>query len=399
MDNVRFIDTPEEWERAAEELSQQPFLALDTESNNQYAYCPQVCLIQLGTPQGNVVILDPLAVGDLSRLGEILENPAILKVIHAAVNDLEWLHRDYAFCCEALFDTQVAARLLGVAKTNLGALLHSILGVEIPKSKRLQTSNWGARPLSAAALEYAANDVRYLPRLALALQQQLRQSGRMDWALEECRKAQQVRYQPPDAPSERFLRVKGAQHLNPRELAVLRELFLLREEEAAARNRPPFKVIGNDALLRLARLRPAGGAAGLPAAVSEAFPLPVDAPAWFAAQIAEAIASGWQAPEIHPAAGGESGPPSRTPDCAYRLSRLKQELERRGAELGLEPSLLWPTASLERMAANPSTCIEELTAAAEVRQWQRREFAQGLAEICAAPEWQQGGDRAAADRA
>lgn len=398
MDNVRFIDTQDDWERAAAELSAQPFLALDTESNNQYAYCPQVCLIQLGTPQGNVVILDPLAVSDLARLGEILVNPAILKVIHAAVNDLEWLNRDYAFCCDALFDTQIAARLLGVAKTNLGALLNGVLGVDIPKSKRLQTSNWGARPLSAAALEYAANDVRYLPRLALALQQRLRAAGRMDWALEECRKAQQVRYQPPTPPEERFMRVKGAQQLKPQELAALRELFLLREAEAAAQNRPPFKVIGNDALLRLARLRPDGGPAALAASIGETAGLPKDLPAWFTAQIAEAIESGWQSPEIHWTAG-ESGPPSRTPDCAYRLARLKQWLERRGGELGLEPSLLWPTASLERMAANPAACLEELTAAAEVRQWQRREFAQRLAEICAAPEWQQGGEAAAADPA
>lgn len=376
MPQVSLINTRASWERAAARLSQEPELALDTESNSLYTYRERICLIQIATRE-EVFILDPLAVQDLSALEQLLADPSIVKVLHGSDYDLRSFDRDYGCNITALFDTETASRLLGETSPNLASMLETFLGVEIPKSRKLQRSNWGLRPLSALALDYASNDVRYLISLADQLRQRLDQLGRLEWLQEECQRLEQARYKPPRPPDVALFRVKGSEQLRPRALAVFKELFLWREREAKSLDWPPFQVVGNEALVSLAQASTSSAGAqsarvqGLYARMSRRIVEGVQA----------AIGRGLTGAELHrPEAPGKASP--WTPASQERLRRLKRWRTARGDALGLDPALLWPAASLERLALDPQAGRAEILehGTTEVRSWQRREFGQELVE-------------------
>ena len=392
MSNIHLIDDQSAWNRAAAELLKLPVMALDTETNNQHAYRSRICLIQIGTPKGELIV-DPLAVKDLSLLGRALRESSILKVVHSARNDLSWLDRDFGFTCEPVFDTELAARLLGFSRPNLAALLNHYLDVNIPKSRSVQRSDWAKRPLGPTEIEYAAKDVRFLTSLAVSLKKGLEAAGRLKWAFEEFRRVQQVRYEAVEPPADKFLRLNGSQRLDPRQLAVLRELYALRESEAERRDRPPFHVMSNDTVVTLARHRwqssGCGQALQAPASqLLEGTGLPPNTPSWLVEEIADAIRRGWSGPEFHRPQTTENNR-GRTDEEDNRLRRLKALLAGIGTKLALDPSLLWPTASLERMAMAPGDWRQEVfnNSAADVRQWQRQEFGAALAATCACPDW------------
>lgn len=369
MSQTRLIDDQSSWELVAEKLAVEPLLALDTESNSLHAYRERVCLIQLATG-GESFLLDPLAVNDLSALGSLLADPSITIVAHGSDYDVRCLHRDYGFTMQSLFDTELAARFLGGSKTNLSSVLEGFLGVDIPKSRALQTSDWGRRPLSQPALDYAVGDVQYLPKLASDLKHRLTEFRRLDWVMEECRRLEQVRQAPPNPPEVQMLRIKGSSRLAPRSLAVLKELFLFREEEARRMDCPPFRVLSNEAMITLAnspdlelhKVR------GLPGGIARRA----------GGLIREALQRGKNGPEVY-----RSSLPNHNPWDAgshARLRSLKEWRTRQGASLELDPALIWPAASLERLALawNGSAAESPDEGAQEVRDWQRREFSQEL---------------------
>ena len=366
----------ETWEKAAARLAQELELALDTESNSFYAYRESICLIQIGTPTESL-LLDPLAVKDLSALGTMMADPGISKVLHGSDYDLRSFDRDYGFRVKGLFDTEVAAVFLGEARPNLAAVLESFLGVSIPKSAKLQRSNWGQRPLSDQAEEYASNDVAHLSRLAWQLRRKLEEAGRLEWVVEECQRLETVRYSPPDPPEIAFRRIKGSYRLDSRQLAVLLELYAFRDGEAQRLGCPPFRVIRNETLLDMAQspLTPLERVPGLPPQLVRRS----------GDSIRSAIARGREGPEFQPPARPER-PNPWTPESRERLQTLKQWRVDRGTALGLDPPLLWPTISLERLALQPHDWQAEVLedGQPEVRDWQRREFAAPLAEFLTA---------------
>ena len=141
MSQPLLIDDQQGWEHAAADLASKPLLALDTESNSLHSYQERVCLIQIATSE-ETFLLDPLAVTDLSALGSLLANPSITKVAHGSDYDVRCLNRDYGFTLRSLFDTELAARFLGISRSNLSSVLEGFLGVGIPKSRAMQTSDW-----------------------------------------------------------------------------------------------------------------------------------------------------------------------------------------------------------------------------------------------------------------
>ena len=369
MSQTLFIDDQQSWDRVAEALASEPLLALDTESNSLHAYREKVCLIQISAGE-DIFLLDPLAVTDLSALGSLLANPSITIVAHGSDYDVRCLHRDYGFTVRSLFDTELAARFLGLPRTNLSSVLEGILGVGIPKSRALQTSDWGRRPLSQPAMEYAAGDVQYLPKLAGDLQGRLATLRRLDWVTEECQRLEQVRQSPPDPPETAMLRVKGSSRLGPRDLAVLKELFLFREEEARRMDCPPFRVLTNDALLILAN--------SPDLELHKVRGLPIGIARRAGEHIREAIQRGRYGPEVRQPSQPKNKP--WEPETRARVKLLKLWRSQQGASLGLDPALVWPAASLERLAHywNGSAAESPDAGAQEVRNWQRREFSQAL---------------------
>lgn len=250
--NIKWVNTTRDLLDLIAALTDQPLVAVDTESDSLYSYYEKVCLIQFSIP-GTDYLVDPLAV-DVSGLAEIFANPAIQKVFHAAEYDFLSLKRDYSFDFINLFDTMLAARILGWAQYGLGPLLQENFGVVL--DKRFQRYNWGLRPLSRQALDYAHLDTHYLLPLREIQLEQLQQINRLQEAKEAFDRLTHVEPASRQFDPDGFWRIKHTKDLKPRQHAVLKELYLLRDDIARRLDRPPFKVLTNKVLIELARIQP-----------------------------------------------------------------------------------------------------------------------------------------------
>jgi ribonuclease D len=238
-------------ERLVAVLRGQPVTALDTESNSFHVYRERVCLLQISTP-GEDWVVDPLAV-DVRPLGEILCDGREL-VLHGADYDVRCLRREYGWRLPRLFDTMAAARRLGHSGLGLSALVEAHFGVRLSKS--FQRSDWGQRPLSPQQIAYAALDTHFLLPLHLRLSEGLAARGILDTARREFAHIAAAEPRERVFDPEAYRRIRGARELDPAGARVLRALYLAREDRARTLDRPPFKVLGDQTLLELARLRP-----------------------------------------------------------------------------------------------------------------------------------------------
>ncbi|RLC95441.1 MAG: ribonuclease D, partial [Chloroflexi bacterium] len=247
------ITRRDDWAILLENLSDQPAIAVDTESNSLYAYQEQVCLIQISIP-GADYIVDPLADLDLSPLAPIFANPAVQKIFHAAEYDVMCLKRDFGFRFANLFDTMWAARILGWPHVGLGDVLQETFDVHT--NKRYQRHNWGKRPLEPQALTYAGLDTHYLLPLRRLQADALTHKGCMEEAQEIFAQVAATEPASHTFSPESFWRIKGAHDLTRHEQAILRELAIWRDREARRQNRPHFKVLGDRTLVTLAQASP-----------------------------------------------------------------------------------------------------------------------------------------------
>ena len=375
MSDFELVETTDQLARAVDAMSRSSRVAVDLESNGFFRYRERICLVQLASPDA-VYLVDPLAFGDAGPLGELMADSSVEKVFHAPGYDIRSLDRDWGFCVRNLFDTSAAAAFAGSTRLGLQAVLEEYVGVKLPKLRRLQRSDWTLRPLSDEALGYAAGDVLHLARLRDTLAERLSRLGRTRWLREECERLEHLRYSEPDREAN-YLSIKGSRALDGRGLAVLRSLCRFREDLARELDRPPFKVMSDAALVTvsadptanlgevkgLGRYSRSPGVRRLRGAIQEGMAAePVRRPK--KARVRE---------RLSPVERRESG---------ERMKRLKQWRKSLGEELGLDPSLLWPTASLTRLARDPENLGEELDSE-EVRQWQGREFGASLRGLLA----------------
>jgi ribonuclease D len=234
-------------------LRGQARIAVDTESNSLYAYQEQVCLIQFSTEEQDYLV-DSLALEDLRPLAPVFADPAIEKIFHGAEYDVKTLKRDFGYRFANLFDTRVACRTLGYQRTGLRDLVAESFQVKI--DKRFQRANWGKRPLSAEMQAYARLDTHYLLPLRDRLHAELRASGRLVEAREACELITLTDPHDNGFDPDGFWHLRNTRDLSRRQMAILRELYLLRDRHARRLNRPPFKVMENRTLLGIAREAP-----------------------------------------------------------------------------------------------------------------------------------------------
>lgn len=350
---------------AVQAMAREPAIALDTESNSFHHYPEQLCLIQIAT-RHKVYIIDTIALKDIAPLKKVLIDDSIKKVIHGADYDIRSLDRHCGFHIRNLYDTNIAARFAGTTRVSLGALIEDLLGVTIQKSKRLQRANWGQRPLSAEALSYAAADVRYLLSLGEILDQRLQALGRSAWVAEECARLEEVRYTAPNLEAA-YLSVKGSKNLDERGLAILQSLFQFREEEARRQRRPPFFVMPDEALIFIA--------ANPAVALTEVPGIGQTGLQRFGRGLLRALRDGLSAAPVRRVPFMNDERFSR--EQLERLRSLKAWRASLGDALSIDPTLLWPMASLERLARAPDTLTVELTSE-NIRRWQRDNFASSL---------------------
>lgn len=223
------------------------WLALDTEADSLHAYPEKVCLIQISTVAGDALI-DPLAKIDLAPLLKALGRHEL--IMHGADYDLRLLRKHHEFVPSAIFDTMLAARLLGERQFGLSSLAEKFLGVKLDKGS--QKADWAQRPLTTRMETYARNDTHFLQPLADKLRAELKHKGRLAWQQESCQRLIADCTKPPPAEADSAWRIKGSQKLNRHALAVLREIWRWREEEAVAANRPPFFILNHEKLINIA---------------------------------------------------------------------------------------------------------------------------------------------------
>ncbi|HET6497598.1 MAG TPA: ribonuclease D [Coriobacteriia bacterium] len=239
--------------RLSRTLKESEFVALDTEFMRERTYYARLCLMQVATDEV-VAIVDPLAVDNLSPLFDVLHDPDITKVLHAGHQDLEMLFALSGHATKPVFDTQVAATLAGFpVQVGYGTLVSEIAGVRLDKSDTF--TDWARRPLTGTQIEYALNDVRYLPHVYRELCRRLEAEGRLPWLQPEFdRMADPAAYTV--LPEEQYLRIKRMRSLKPRQLGVLMKLAAWREREAQRRDIPRRWVIADESLLEIARRLP-----------------------------------------------------------------------------------------------------------------------------------------------
>jgi ribonuclease D len=338
-----WVDQPQKLAAVAKELSQTDTLAVDTESNSLYAYQEQVCLIQFSTREKDYLI-DALVLPDLSVLGPLFSSETILKVFHAAEYDLICLFRDYGFRFNFLFDTMIAARTLGYQKVGYGSLLEKFFDVKM--NKKYQRANWGKRPLKPEMLEYARLDSHFLIPLQERLRDELEETGRWPLALEDFRRETQNIEDTTESSKDDFWKLHGARDLSPEKAAVLKSLYFFREDQAAAQDRPPFKVLSNQALVEIAQT--------CPNHKEELYLLPSLSDRLadrYGKKLMQAVRSGKQAKPERP-------PHHKRPKNAIlqRIDNLREWRKVTGQSLGVPSDVILPRDVLNRIAwAEPAS--------------------------------------------
>lgn len=357
-----YVDTAKELTALAKRVAKEPLIAVDTEAASFHRYVDRIYLIQLSTRQETAVI-DPLTVGDVAELAAVLGDPGVEVIFHDADYDLRILDRDYGLRATRLFDTRIAAQLLGEPSIGLAALLEKYLQVKL--DKKHQRADWSRRPLTEDMLDYAAMDTRHLPALRDELRRQLEEAGRLSWAEEEFAGLESLRWTPPATNGDSYLRIKGARVLSRRGLALLRELAHWRDEVAAELDRASFRVMPNEALLLMAGTPPASKDVlkGLPGVSPRLVDQRGDA-------LMDALARGLAVPEkeLPRFPRGER----RVQDAAFdaRVEKLKAARNKAAEQLKLDPGVLCPKGSLEAVARAKPKTIADMQTIPDIRKWQ-----------------------------
>ncbi len=311
-------------------------IAIDTEADSLHCYKEKLCLLQISIP-GHDDIVDPLADVDLAPLQDALSNKEI--VLHGADYDLRLLRRNLNFVPQRIFDTVIAARLIGIREFSLAALVQRYFGIELAKGS--QKANWAQRPLPKRMAEYAVNDTRYLLPMTERLEKELDSRNRMEWFRQSCQRALEQAAIDRERDVDEAWRIAGAGALRGRASAVLRELWNWREKEAEAVDRPPFHILQNRELLDSAERFAVG-----------------ESPDYkhFSDRrrraFREAAERAMQLPErdwpVRPRRSGTRA----TAEVVKRIEQLRRNRDHAAKDLQIESSFIAPRATLEAIAAD-----------------------------------------------
>ncbi len=361
-----------------ERLQGVPLLAIDTEAAGYHRYHDRICLLQLST-RTETFVVDTLELSDVAPLTPILASADTEIVLHDADYDLRLLARDYGIRVRRLFDTKIAAQLLGEPQIGLASLLEKYRDVRL--DKKHQRADWAQRPLPPDMIAYAAEDTRHLPALRDTLRAQLEERGRLHWAEEEFALRVQVDAASATPDPDAYLRLKNIRDLKPRQLAALRELHGWREAAASERDVAPFRVVNNEVIVEVARRLPERpdqlrGIPGLGDALIRR------RGADFLDAVARARALGEEDLPVR-----RRGPPRPPPDAAFDalVDRLKGVRDAAAERLGLERGFLMPRQQLEDIARGRPATLEELRTVADIRAWQVEALGEDLLAAVARP--------------
>ena len=370
---MKYVETQDKLKAAVRHVAAASRLAVDTEADSLHRYFEKLCLVQVSTPDDDYVF-DPLAGLDLSELMRVLEERSL--IFHGADFDLRLLHRAYKFNPHKIFDTLLAAQLLGLEGQGLQALAGRFCAVHLPKAN--QKADWSRRPLTKSMLDYAAGDTHYLHALAGIMERDLVSLGRMSWLEESCADLiQATKIQREIDPATRW-RIKGWHLLEGRELVLLRAVWDWREELARRVDRPSFKVVNNEALIAMAKWKTAhpresvGEMPHLPSHMDDV-------------KIRE-IDHRFERAFLLPLEPIEKPRPKKegrrlTEPEKKRLDALKEVRKKISADVKCDPGVLAPNAALEAIVLAAPKDAETLTALGRLKRWQVQLVAPAFLEV------------------
>jgi ribonuclease D len=340
------IEQPGKLPALLDAIDQDSEVVMDTEADNMYRFRVQVCLLQFFVG-GEVFLVDALAPIDLGPLWTRLSKRHL--VMHGSDFDLRLLHDLCRFRAKSLFDTMLAAQLLGRSRIGLAPLIEDNFGVALDKAG--QKANWSRRPITGRLLDYAALDVWYLPALRDILTRELKRLGRMDWMEQQCRaqiEAGTTGFAPEDAND---WRIGKSERLRARGQAVLHAIWHWRQEQAKRLDTPPFKVCSNEILIRIAEVADEGGTAD---SILTGLNLGKRHPRLIGSLTA-AVRSGLeQDPRSLPRRPGRD--PGHTPLTQAEialLDKIKEERDAIAAKINIEPTLIANRSQLSQIARDP----------------------------------------------
>lgn len=346
------IDSDEKLSAFLPTIRAAAWIAVDTEADSLHAYPEKICLIQISTAAGDELV-DPLAAIKLDPLLEALNAHTL--IVHGADYDLRLLCKHHEFVPSAIFDTMLAARLLGERQFGLGALVEKFLGVKLEKGS--QKANWARRPLTERMEAYARNDTHYLKPLVDQLCAELKAKHRLAWHEESCARLIDECTRPEPVDHDFNWRVKGSHLLNRAALGVLRELWQWREREAIAANKPPFFILRHEDIVTIAAAAAARKPLGplVPRHLSERRRL----------GLAEAVKAGVQLPpDQYPEIPRHRG---RRPTEAERrrFDEIAKRRDRQAERLEIDPTLIASRSVIADLAYSWDTHAPQLMS------WQR----------------------------
>ena len=368
----KMIDSRNELENVVKIMETEKTVGVDLEADSMYHFKEKVCLIQMAAPSINVVI-DPLAVKDLSALKPLFKRNDICKIFHGADYDIRSLYRDFRITIDNLFDTELASRFLGFPETGLEAVVKKKFDVTL--DKKFQRKDWSRRPLPPDMIAYAAEDVRYLLPLAESLKSELDEKNRLVWVYEECRQLSKVR---PIGTNNQplYLNFKGAGKLDSRSLAVLEALLGFRRRIARRKDKPLFKIFSNRSLFELAGKKPltlkqlektgvlsakqiSMYGRGLLTVMQDAMKLSEDELPLYPRKKTRRVSLA----------------------AAGRVKALRKWRDEQVQKLSIDPALICSRALINTIAVQRPLKLSELAAIKEMKNWQRKEFGRDIVRV------------------
>ena len=362
---TQVIDTAADLEEIAKSFEKEEAVAVDLEADSMYHYKEKVCLIQIATEKASVVV-DPLAIKDLTPLNPIFSNPDIKKIFHGADYDVRSLYRDFEIRINNLFDTELACRFLGIKETGLQAVLKTFFNVNV--DKKYQKKDWSKRPLPKEMMAYASKDVIYLLPLARMLIHKLKKIDRMTWVLEECEDLSKVRpVLSNEAPL--FMKFKGAGRLKSRSLAVLEALLQFRKRVAEKKDRPFFKIIGNESIMKITTARPV-----TLRRLKNINALSNRQISMYGSGLINVVAKTLKIPDSELPVFPSQRPPVLPNGASAKIKALKFWRASKANALGIDPGMLCNNALITAIAVKNPCDSRSLETVEEMKNWQRQAF-------------------------
>lgn len=367
-----YVDTADSLRVVEEAVADQLRVALDTEADSLHHYYEKLCLIQLSVNDRHFII-DPLAGVDLQPLFTALAGKKLL--IHGADYDLRLLRRTYGFVPARIYDSAIAAQMLGYKAFGLGALIERHFGVVLPKSS--QRADWSRRPLTDKMLEYAVNDTLYLSALSELLDAELKDLGRVEWRRQACERLIRDSAKDRSVDHENRWRVQGWKNLQGRQAALLRAIWEWRESEAQKADRPTFKILSNESLIEIAIWADQNASLDIremPHASRLFHGRRLETLRRTIKQTLHADRDTWPKPLVTKG----TRPDPMVLQAVERLRKARNDL---AATLQLDPGVLAPNWSLSSIAAAQPISIDELRESGNLLPWQAEAVGETFMEV------------------